>query len=103
MKYTEISSPKFFTGIPGDGPAGEYPAYLAWILVPSFFFAVGSAVLLVVAGLTRTQPISTESESLVWNRPWEALQGEAWRGLGDYRVLAGVLFVTMVALYWVFR
>ena len=43
-----------------------------------------------------------ESAALVWDNPLEALRGNSWTGLGDFRLLAGVLFVTMVLLYWTF-
>ena len=40
--------------------------------------------------------------NLVWKTPWEALKGESWGGIGNYRVLAAVLFVAMLLLYWTF-
>ena len=43
-----------------------------------------------------------ESAALVWNNPLEALRGNTWTGLGDFRLLAGVLFTAMVLLYWTF-
>ena len=47
-------------------------------------------------------PVSAEREALCWRNPLDALRGQAWRGLGDFRVLSGVLFVTMVVLYYIF-
>ena len=66
-----------------------------------YLFCICSAVLVVVSLLT-PDPVSAEREALTWRNPLEALQGQAWRGLGDFRVLAGVLFVTMVVLYYIF-
>ena len=66
-----------------------------------YLFCICSAVLVVVSLLT-PDPVSAEREALTWRNPLEALQGKAWRGLGDFRVLAGVLFVTMVVLYYIF-
>ena len=82
---------------------GTYASCTSWILIPSFAFVVSSAVLLVVAFLTPLQPTGDEAESLVWSSPLEALRGDSWRGIGNYRVLAAVLFVAMLALYWQFR
>lgn len=44
-----------------------------------------------------------DPEGLFWKRPSEALSSAGWRGLGDYRVLAVVVFCLMTALYVVFR
>ena len=41
------------------------------------------------------------SEALVWKSPLEALRGP-WRGLGDFRLVAAVLFAVMIGLYWWF-
>jgi SSS family solute:Na+ symporter len=46
---------------------------------------------------------SPESERLVWSNPLAALQGDAWPGLGNYKVLAALLTVIMIALYAIFR
>jgi Na+/proline symporter len=81
---------------------GVYDAWVGWILIPSFLVAVGSPVLLVVSYLTPPQPTPEEGETLVWRTPLDALRGDAWHGLGDFRVLAGILFAIMVMLYWVF-
>jgi hypothetical protein len=32
----------------------------------------------------------------------EALHGQAWKGIGNYKFLAALLFVTMVILYITF-
>jgi hypothetical protein len=33
----------------------------------------------------------------------DALRTPGWPGLGDYRIIAGILFGTMISLYWFFR
>lgn len=72
-------------------------------LFMAFLLFVLESVLIVVLSLIFPQKHTQESLSLVWERPWDALRGtNAWRGLLDYRVFAGLLFVTMVALYWAF-
>jgi SSS family solute:Na+ symporter len=45
---------------------------------------------------------TAQSEILVWDQPLAALSSPGWRGLGNYKVLAALLFATMVVLYVVF-
>jgi solute:Na+ symporter, SSS family len=45
---------------------------------------------------------TAQSEALVWKSLLAPLQGKAWRGLGNFRVLSATLFVVMVFLYWFF-
>jgi len=82
-----------------------FKAYTHWsvpFMMSAFYlFCICSAVLVAVSLLT-PDPVSAERETLSWRNPFEALQGQAWRGLGDFRVLAGVLFATMVVLYYIF-
>ena len=44
-----------------------------------------------------------DPQRLYWARPLDALKSAGWPGLGDYRVLAALVFVVMVGLYIVFR
>jgi solute:Na+ symporter, SSS family len=79
-----------------------WPAWLPWVLVPGFLYCLSSPLLLLVTLLTPQQPESPEKDQLVWKSILEPLRGEAWRGIGNFRVLTVILFVTMVALYWLF-
>jgi SSS family solute:Na+ symporter len=72
-------------------------------MVMSFVLLVICSVILHVVSRTHPDAPSAEREALTWAHPFDALKGEAWPGIGNYRVLAGVLFVTMVALYVIFR
>ena len=72
------------------------------VMVPLFLFCTSSAVFLLVFALVPKQQ-TPDVEGLVWKNPLEALRGESWRGLGDYRVLAGLLFVVMIFFYWTCR
>jgi SSS family solute:Na+ symporter len=67
-----------------------------------YLFAICSG-LLVMISLATPAPAPSAADALVWKGPLDALRGERWRGIGDYRLLAGVLFATMVALYVIFR
>ncbi|HLA83404.1 MAG TPA: sodium/solute symporter [Thermoguttaceae bacterium] len=93
------------TMLASDNPTDPkllWPTWLPWILVPAFLYCVSSPLLLLVTLLTPEQPISPEQDSLVWKSILEPLRGQAWRGIGNFRVLTVVLAVTMVVLYWVF-
>jgi len=72
-------------------------------LMAAFYLFVICSVMLWVVSLIRPHEHSEESERLVWAHPLDALRAPGWPGLADYRVIAGVLFGTMVLLYWVFR
>ncbi len=64
-------------------------------------FVICSAVL-VVTSLIWPHKHTPQSEKLVWKHPWEALSSPGWKGVLNYKLLAGVLFVVMVTLYIVF-
>ena len=77
-----------------------------WWKVPSmmttfYLFVICSAILVTVSAFCPHQH-TTASESLVWKDPLSALRAPAWKGLGDYRILAALLFSVMVVLYVVF-
>nr|WP_068886865.1 sodium:solute symporter [Pedobacter panaciterrae] len=44
-----------------------------------------------------------ESAELYWKSPLEPLQGPAWKGLGNYKVLSGLLLLVTGVLYFIFR
>ena len=75
---------------------------VTFMMAAFYLFCVCSAVLVTVS-LLYPQPADHPGNALVWKHPLDALRGEAWRGIGNYRLLAGVLFVTMVTLYVVFK
>lgn len=43
------------------------------------------------------------SATLYWKSPWEPLQGNAWKGLGNYKVLSALLLIVTGVLYYIFR
>lgn len=81
---------------------GMAPFWMGWVAVTAFTLAVGSALLTIVMILTPEQPESPEKDQLVWKSPLEPLRGEAWRGIGNFRLLTVVLIVTIVTFYWMF-
>ena len=48
------------------------------------------------------QEHTPQSERLVWSHPWEALADAGWKGVINYKFMAGLLFAIMVLLYLVF-
>lgn len=70
-------------------------------LFMAFLLFVAESGFLVLVSLLFPHNHTPESESLVWKSPWDALrrQPDTWRGLLDFRVMAALLIVTMVALY----
>ncbi len=71
-------------------------------MMAAFWLFIICVVIHIVVSLLRPHQHTAESEKLVWGSPLEALKGKGWAGLGNYKVLAGILFVVMVALYVIF-
>jgi SSS family solute:Na+ symporter len=46
---------------------------------------------------------TAESSTLYWKSPLEPLQSPGWRGIGNYKILSGVLLLLMAVLYYIFR
>jgi SSS family solute:Na+ symporter len=71
-------------------------------LMAAFYLFVVCSIILFIASLIRPHQHTEESECLVWGHPLDAVRTPGWPGLGDYRIVAGILFTTMVSLYWIF-
>lgn len=71
-------------------------------MMATFYLFVICVVVQIVISLMAPQRHTPESEKLVWRNPLEALRSAGWRGIGDYRILAAALVVTMIVLYAVF-
>ena len=81
----------------------EYTHWNIPSLLSSFYlFCLCSAVLIVVS-LFRPHEHSEESEKLVWKSLSDSLSDKGWRGIGNYKVLSVVLFVTIIVLYAIFQ
>ena len=88
------------------------PETFAWI--PSFFYETSfmmmafymfcACVLLQVA-LSCIMPKLPEEDpqSLYWEHPLDTLKSAGWPGIGDYRLIAGLVVLIMVGLYVAFR
>jgi SSS family solute:Na+ symporter len=77
-----------------------------WWKVPSmmatFYLFVACVVVQILLSLVFPHRHTPQSEKLVWSNPLECVRSPGWPGIGDYRLLAALLFVTMVVLYVVF-
>lgn len=67
-----------------------------------YLFVICSAILAFFSWI-RPQKHTAESEALVWKNPMDALRGDAWPGIGNYKLLAAIVFCAMVTLYIIFK
>jgi SSS family solute:Na+ symporter len=82
-----------------------YKEYTHWhlqFMMAAFYLFVICSAVLIVTSLLWPQQHTPQSERLVWSRPWEALADAGWKGIINYKLMAGLLFVIMVLLYIVF-
>ena len=82
-----------------------FKADTGWNIPPmmaTFYLFVVCMAVMVVTSLIKPHEHTAESEALVWKNPLDAFQGEAWSGIGNYKVLSALLFCTMLVLYVIF-
>jgi hypothetical protein len=73
-------------------------------MITSFYLCLLCGVWIVVASRWHPEPLKDEARALVWADWREPLRGEPHgRGLGNYRVLSGVVVAAFVLLYILFR
>jgi solute:Na+ symporter, SSS family len=85
--------------------------YLDWnkiyrgdFMLIAFLLFVACVVIMVVTTWLFPEPLKAEAGLLVWENWREPLRGDAGgRGLGNYRLLAGVVLAVFAVLYLVFR
>ncbi len=72
-------------------------------MMASFYLLVFCSGILVVGSYLLPEPLKEEARPLVWDNWREPLRRTtAGRGLGDYRVMSLIVFVTFIALYALF-
>ena len=74
---------------------------IPFMMMAFYLFVICSTILL-VGSLIKPHEHTEESSKLVWNHPLECFSSPGWKGFGNYKFLAGLLFVVMVALYIIF-
>jgi SSS family solute:Na+ symporter len=88
------------------------PATFGW--VPAFFTETGfmmmafymfvACVAMQVAFTVTLPKLATEdAQKLYWPHPLDGLRSPGWSGIGNYKVLAAIVFAAMAVLYTVFR
>ncbi|UCD27755.1 MAG: sodium:solute symporter [Planctomycetota bacterium] len=81
----------------------QYTGWPIHWMMSAFYLAVICTIVLIAVSLWKPTPLSTEQQALVWKTPLEALRGQAWKGIGNYKFLSLLLFVSMIVLYVIFR
>ncbi|MBI2842585.1 MAG: sodium/solute symporter [Armatimonadetes bacterium] len=83
---------------------GQYVT--SWTIPPmmaTFYLFVICSVILGIVSWLKPQKHTPETEALIWKNPLDALRSKAWPGIGNYKLLSAIVFVTMVLLYTIFR
>ena len=95
MGMTGLSQQMIAAGLGG-------PWNVLFMMSAFYLFSICTA-LYVTFSLIWPHEHTEVSERLVWSNPLAALQGDAWSGLGNYKILAALLTVVMIILYIAFR
>ncbi len=72
-------------------------------MLQTFILFLVCSLMMFVFSMIYPHQHTPESELLVWDSPLAALESKGWPGIGNYKFLAGVLFVIMVILYLSFK
>lgn len=73
-------------------------------MLTAFYLLILCSLIMYVASRLLAEPFKEEARALVWEDWREPLRGEAHgHGLGNYRIFAGIVLLTFVVLYGIFR
>jgi SSS family solute:Na+ symporter len=72
-------------------------------MMASFYLFIFCSMIIIIISLFRPHQHTENSRALVWANPLEALKSPGWKGVGNYKFLAGFLCFVMVILYAIFR
>jgi SSS family solute:Na+ symporter len=72
-------------------------------LMMAFYLFLTCVLMQVIFSFIYPVMHTEESQGLYWKSPLDPLRGQAWKGLGNYKLLSVLLIAIMVLLYWVFR
>ncbi|MBN2211914.1 MAG: sodium:solute symporter [Sedimentisphaerales bacterium] len=85
------------------------PVWNAWdnysipFMMMAFYLFVACSIILLVGSMIKPHVHTETSAKLVWEHPLACLRDPGWKGFGNYKFLAALLFVVMVILYIVFK
>ena len=91
---------------------GWKPGVFGWVpsvisktpfMLMAFYLLCFCIVLQVLLTLVRGKEAGEDVEKLYWEHPMDALKSPGWPGLGNYKVLAVIVFLAMSTLYYFFR
>ena len=71
-------------------------------MMASFYLCMICLALQAAISVMAPHQHTPESERLVWSNPLDAVRSPGWKGIGNYKLLAAVLFAVMVLLYATF-
>jgi SSS family solute:Na+ symporter len=78
--------------------------YTGNFMMTAFYLLVLCSAVMVLSSKIYPEPLREEARSLVWKNWKEPLHGESGgKGLGNYRVLALIVFIAFIVLYVIFR
>ena len=72
-------------------------------MLMAFYMLIFCIVLQVALTFMRPKQAAEDPEHLYWEHPLDPLKSPGWPGLGNYKVLATLVFVAMCSLYYFFR
>lgn len=82
--------------------------WVAWqnynipFMMMAFYLFVACSIILVIGSIWKEHQHTKESAALVWTNLAECLSSPGWKGFGNYKFLAVLLFFIMVLLYLIF-
>jgi SSS family solute:Na+ symporter len=78
--------------------------YQGNFMMTAFYLLVICSMIMILASYVFPEELKDEAKILVWKNWREPLRGEV-KGfaLGNYKVLSGIVFVTFIVLYYIFR
>lgn len=76
-------------------------AAIPFMMMAFYLFAACLLIQVLFSYIYPAQHTET-SAKLYWRWPLEPLRDRGWRGLGNYKLLSGILIVVMIILYWSF-
>ena len=82
---------------------GTAIAHIPFMMMAFYLFCI---CLVMQVGFSFLYPVPKTvgtDERLYWKSIGEPLQGKGWKGIGNYKLLSGILFLMMVILFWIFR
>lgn len=72
-------------------------------MVMAFYLFLVCVVIQIVCSYVYPVRHTAVSKELYWRSPLEPLKGIAWKGIGNYKLLSGLLLFIVVVLYGIFR